>query len=123
MHHIFPQPPRTHIRYLVFVLWIVFWSNAACTWVAFSCCISVAYTNIPVLFSCVLQAGADVNKCKDDGASPLFVASHKGHTEIVGLLLQVRPPRSTQRVSRAFCSRLNWWLAFREMLSYNRQFV
>ena len=35
----------------------------------------------------LLAAGADPNIARDDGASPLFLACEKGHTEIVEKLL------------------------------------
>ena len=34
-----------------------------------------------------MEAGADVNKTKNDGASPLFIASQEGHLEIVKALI------------------------------------
>ena len=32
--------------------------------------------------------GVDVNKAKEDGITPLYVAAHKGHTSVVELLLK-----------------------------------
>ena len=36
----------------------------------------------------LLERGADVNKARDDGATPLFLASHIGHVEVVRMLLE-----------------------------------
>ena len=39
--------------------------------------------------SCLLlgKEGVDVNQATNDGATPLFIASQKGHAEVVSLLL------------------------------------
>ena len=36
----------------------------------------------------LIQAGADLNQAKDDGATPLYVACGKGHLEVVHALIQ-----------------------------------
>jgi uncharacterized protein len=50
--------------------------------------------HVPVV-QALLQGGADVDKAADDGATPLYVASDEGHTDIVRLL------EGTQRVPSA----------------------
>ena len=36
----------------------------------------------------LLEQGADINKARDDGATPLNVASQNGHVEVVRMLLE-----------------------------------
>jgi ankyrin repeat protein len=38
----------------------------------------------------LLEARADVNAAKNDGATPLFMAAQKGHTAVVAALLEAR---------------------------------
>ena len=33
------------------------------------------------------KQGVDVNQAADDGDTPLFIASHNGHSEVVSMLL------------------------------------
>jgi hypothetical protein len=44
-------------------------------------------SHLPVV-QALLQAGADVDKGRDDGSTPLYVASWKGHLPVVHALLQ-----------------------------------
>jgi hypothetical protein len=43
--------------------------------------------HLPVV-EALLQAGADVDKARDNGATPLYIASHHGHLPVVQALLQ-----------------------------------
>ena len=36
----------------------------------------------------LLEQGADINKAMNDGCTPLFIASYKGHVEVVRMLLE-----------------------------------
>ena len=36
----------------------------------------------------LLEQGADINKAKNDGSTPLNVASYKGHVDVVRMLLE-----------------------------------
>ena len=38
--------------------------------------------------SALLEQGADVDKAKNDGATPLYVASEKGDVNVVSVLLE-----------------------------------
>ena len=36
----------------------------------------------------LLEQGADIDKARNDGATPLYVASQKGHVDVVRVLLE-----------------------------------
>ena len=36
----------------------------------------------------LLSRGADINKAKDNGATPLYIASGRGHVDVVRVLLE-----------------------------------
>ena len=36
----------------------------------------------------LIEAGADVNKARDNGVTPLFIAAHKGHEAVVRALIE-----------------------------------
>ncbi|VDI76645.1 Hypothetical predicted protein, partial [Mytilus galloprovincialis] len=54
----------------------------------------------------MLQNDVDVDQCRDDGATGLFMASHEGHTEIVKLLLEKNP--NVDLCNKIGCSPLYW---------------
>ena len=40
------------------------------------------------MLATLLKAGADVNSGRDDGYTPLFIAAHQGHEEVLVALLE-----------------------------------
>ena len=42
-----------------------------------------------VVVRALIQAGADVNKAGDNGATPLFIATQNGHEAVVRALIEL----------------------------------
>lgn len=63
----------------------------------------------------LLQNGAYVDAVRNDGATPLFKASHKGHHAVVHELLKYRPnlsvlPVSVEVASTGMFTKINFLL-------------
>ena len=60
------------------------------------------------LAAILIDDGVDVNRCDDNGWSPLRTATKNGHTEVMQLLLQ----RGANEISKSFSDQLKLVLAF-----------
>ena len=52
----------------------------------------------------LLEQGADIDKARDDGATPLYIASEEGHVEVVSVLLEQGPSTRLWMVGPPLCS-------------------
>ena len=51
----------------------------------------------------LVEAGADKNQAMKDGATPLHIASQKGHGEVVSLLIEAGVSSGTAVMCCRFC--------------------
>ena len=47
-----------------------------------------AYNGYAAVVRILIDRGADINKARDDGATPLFIASAMGHVDVMSVLLE-----------------------------------